>query len=726
MVLNKSAMNLFQSPERLELLKDIDRFGEHVVLDNLPQIVVCGDKSSGKSSVLSALSGIFLPPSATRFATEIALRYSSASEAVTGHAFITPAADRASSAKDDDAPASESFRRKITSLDDVPTLLEDARKAMGLGEKSGISRDVLRLELIGNQLPNLTLVDLPGLVDASTNAEDAASIQAIVEDYFGQERSIILVVVSAEKPIEDQDILASSCRFDPKGTRTIGVITKPDALTKPARASLRPAILELASNRNTAYQFTRGWHVVRCLGDKERDSGLDREHVERDLFGKEPWKTSLSHRQLGIASLRSALTKHLHQHLLQFLPDLENSLASRLKAVKASLDMLGDSRTSPKEQLLYLTRISRRFGELVKQALEGDYSDPFFQDGDPSKRLRAITMTLTDDYESRMHKHGHTFDICEKACQQTERLPHSPETITQSEALLKVGKLLQSHRGPELSFLINSRLISELFKDQSKKWPLFTAEYIADICLAVQTFVGKAVDFICPSAGETSELIFRHVLDDALQTSFEALESRAEELFSPYTKSFLFSTKNRLQESLKRVETQEVRQEEDAEVSFTQEAPGHSIAGSDSDTRLRLLRYSRAYYDVALETFIETVVIHGVESCLLSKLPAMFTPDTVLQMDSHILAIVAGESADVQSEREELLNQVENLEDSLKRCQRRTSRFHRTHTKEVAQSFQTQSALNERNPDGESKRVTDGNEDKTVSKSASTQLHNDE
>ncbi|RMD44682.1 hypothetical protein DV735_g453, partial [Chaetothyriales sp. CBS 134920] len=687
MDLSKSSISLFQSSDRLELLNDIDRFREHG-LDNLPQIVVCGDTSSGKSSVLSALSGIPFPVSGTlctRFATEIALRFSAAAESVTGHAFITPAAKHGPAAETDhgarDEGASKHFWRDITSLDDIPTLLDDARKAMGLGEKSGISRDVLHLKLVGNELPNLTLVDLPGLIHASSNADDIAMVQDLVEDYFRQERSIILVVVSAENPIQNQGILTFSCRFDPKGTRSIGVITKPDVLGQPDKVSLRPAMLELASNRNTACQFTRGWYVVRCLNDKERDDGLDRESLERALFEKELWKTSLGHRQLGIASLRSALTKYLHQHILQVLPELQTSLASRLNTVKSSLDMLGDSRTTQKEQMRYLTRISQRFGDLVKQALEGDYSDPFFQDGDDSKRLRAATMSLTDDYEVSMQTNGHSFEICEES-EQTERSAHSPEQITHFQALVKVGKLLQSHRGPELSFLTNPRLVGELFKEQSQKWLVLTSEYLDEICAAVETFVGKAVEFICPLTGETSQLILRHVLDDALETYFQNLESKAEELFSPYTKSFLYSTRGRLYASLneaglneailKRAESEEVQQKE----------KDHGDKGSarkeTTDIHFGLLQYSTAYYNVALETFIETVVIHGVESCLLSKLPAMFTPDTVLQMDNNLLDLVGGESADVQIEREELLKQLETLEDSLKRCQRHTSRFHRT------------------------------------------------
>ncbi|KIW65400.1 hypothetical protein PV04_07663 [Phialophora macrospora] len=704
MDISKSAIHLFQSQERLELLNDIDRFREHG-LDNLPQIVVCGDTSSGKSSVLGALSGIPFPVSGTmctRFATEIALRYSTA-KSVTGHAFITPAKGASESHK----TAVESFRRDITSLDDIPALMDDARKRMGLGDVSGISRDVLHLKFDGPQLPNLTLVDLPGLIHASRNADDITMVQNLVEDYFKQERSIILTVVSAENPIENQGILTSSRRFDPKGTRSIGVITKPDVLERADKTSLRPAILELARNQNTAFQFTRGWHVVRCLNDKERNDHLDQDLVEQTLFAQEPW-TTLHHKQLGIKSLRSVLGKYLHQHILQVLPELQTSLEKRMEVAKSSLELLGDPRTTSKERMRYLTRISKRYGELVKDALEGNYSDAFFEDGDAAKRLRATTMALTDTYERSMRTKGHSFEISHEQFTARETSPHAPERITQSDALLKVGKLLETYRGPELSFLFNPRLVGELFKEQSQKWPLLTSEYISGICHAVQTFLGKVVEFICPSTGETSDLIFRHVLDDAVQKSCTDLESKAGELFSPYTRSFLFSTNSRLHTSLKRIEHQDLQQEKADTTTQQQQSSGPEIMGSDYDTRVKLLQYSRAYYDVALETFVDNVVILGVESCLLSKLEELFTPETVVQMEEDTLNIVGGESEDVRTERQELNKQLETLNDSLKRCRRHTSRLNRAQAKEVAQFPPTGSTSTKGDREEDSQSVANG------------------
>ncbi|KAI0880007.1 uncharacterized protein GGS22DRAFT_176197 [Annulohypoxylon maeteangense] len=65
---NVETLNGLCSKDQLELLDSIDHLRlqgiDHYI--SLPQIIVCGDQSSGKSSVLEAISGVLdigLPPS---------------------------------------------------------------------------------------------------------------------------------------------------------------------------------------------------------------------------------------------------------------------------------------------------------------------------------------------------------------------------------------------------------------------------------------------------------------------------------------------------------------------------------------------------------------------------------------------------------------------------------------------------------------------------------------
>ena len=74
-------LSSLRSDEQLSLLDEIDALSRSGIIDHasLPQIAVCVDQSSGKSSCLEAISGIPFPRKdtlCTRFATELVLRNS--------------------------------------------------------------------------------------------------------------------------------------------------------------------------------------------------------------------------------------------------------------------------------------------------------------------------------------------------------------------------------------------------------------------------------------------------------------------------------------------------------------------------------------------------------------------------------------------------------------------------------------------------------------------------
>lgn len=78
-VTNPAKLEHLQTREQIELLDVIDALRAEGLSEYtaLPQLIVCGDQSSGKSSVLEAISSVPFPRKdtlCTRFATEVILR----------------------------------------------------------------------------------------------------------------------------------------------------------------------------------------------------------------------------------------------------------------------------------------------------------------------------------------------------------------------------------------------------------------------------------------------------------------------------------------------------------------------------------------------------------------------------------------------------------------------------------------------------------------------------
>jgi len=139
----------------LDIVDKLRRTGLSSVLQ-LPQLVVCGDQSSGKSSVLEAITEIPFPRKenlCTRFATEIVLRRDFSSSITTK---ITPDKNRPASEQE----TLQSFKKSIEDFKELPGLIEEATVLMGLdgsgqGSTRAFARDVLSIEICGPGRPQL-------------------------------------------------------------------------------------------------------------------------------------------------------------------------------------------------------------------------------------------------------------------------------------------------------------------------------------------------------------------------------------------------------------------------------------------------------------------------------------------------------------------------------------------------------------------------------------------
>lgn len=225
-----------QSVEQRNILNIIDQLRKCDLEStlSLPQLVVCGNQSAGKSSVLEALTEVPFPRNdnlCTRFATEIILRRAT-SDAITIK--VIPDAERPQVERDH----IEAFQESISDFEELRSLMDKATTRMGinqnpLSKSKAFAKDVLSIEIEGPSRPQLTLVDLPGLIQTETRGvseEDVQLVTEITDHYISQPRTICLAVVSAGNDYANQGILKKVRKVDPEGDRTLGIITKPDRL----------------------------------------------------------------------------------------------------------------------------------------------------------------------------------------------------------------------------------------------------------------------------------------------------------------------------------------------------------------------------------------------------------------------------------------------------------------------------------------------------------------
>lgn len=187
----------------------------------------------------------------TRFATEIVLHRLPDSAIATK---IIP--DKARPAEQAQLA---NFKLSIRNFDELPGLIESATKAMGLGDGTSdmtlraFARDILSITICGPHCPQLTLVDLPGLIHSeneSQSFDDVNLVSEQVERYIAEPRTIILPIISGKNDYANQVILRRGRSVDPDGSRTLGIITKPDNLPPGSESEKSFVFLAIMSASN--------------------------------------------------------------------------------------------------------------------------------------------------------------------------------------------------------------------------------------------------------------------------------------------------------------------------------------------------------------------------------------------------------------------------------------------------------------------------------------------
>lgn len=286
---------------------------------SLPQIVVVGCQSAGKSSVLENIVGReFLPRGAgivTRRPTIVQLNPFPEEYAIFLH-----------------RP-----EEKITDFEEIKREIQ--KETLRDPGPTGFSSTPINLQIYSPNVLKLTLVDLPGLVknpvgDQSENVVD--EVREMVLNYISQPKCLILAVSPANQDLANSDSLNIAKLVDPERERTIGVLTKLDLMDKGTHAC---DILE-----NKVVPLKRGYVGVINRSQQDIDEKKDIEYSltkERRFFLEQPQYRHLSAR-MGTKYLQTLLHRQLKSHIHTTLPEVRNELDSKYTACKRELEKLNE------------------------------------------------------------------------------------------------------------------------------------------------------------------------------------------------------------------------------------------------------------------------------------------------------------------------------------------------------------------------------------------------
>lgn len=261
----------------IEIRTILQKVGQSSSL-TLPSIVVIGSQSSGKSSVLEAIVGHEFLPKGSNMVTRRPIE-------------LTLVNTPGSAEEYGEFP--DLGLRRISDFSSIQRTLTELN--MAVSDAECVSDDPIHLTIFSPNVPDLSLIDLPGYIQVVGQNQPLELKQKISElcDKYIQPPNVILAISAADVDLANSTALRASRRVDPRGERTIGVITKMD-LVDPTRGA---AILN-----DKQYPLRLGYVGV-----------VSKAPSSQGLF------------KMGPSNLMSAIAKHedgfFSSHPLEFGPD---------------------------------------------------------------------------------------------------------------------------------------------------------------------------------------------------------------------------------------------------------------------------------------------------------------------------------------------------------------------------------------------------------------------
>ncbi|KAL1892066.1 vacuolar protein sorting-associated protein 1 [Sporothrix stenoceras] len=308
---------------------------------DLPQIVVVGSQSSGKSSVLENIVGRDFLPRGSGIVTRRPLVL----QLINRPAGSQQNGDAANGTTDKAANADEWGEflhipgQKFFDFNKIRDEISRETEAK-VGRNAGISPAPINLRVYSPNVLNLTLVDLPGLTKVPVGDQPRdieRQIRDMVMKFISKPNAIVLAVTAANQDLANSDGLKLAREVDPEGQRTIGVLTKVDLMDEGTD------VVDILAGRIIPLRL--GYVPVVNRGQRDIDN---KKPIQMSLEAeKNFFETHKAYRNkssyCGTPYLARKLNLILLMHIKQTLPDIKARIAGSLQKYSAELESLGPS-----------------------------------------------------------------------------------------------------------------------------------------------------------------------------------------------------------------------------------------------------------------------------------------------------------------------------------------------------------------------------------------------
>jgi len=731
-VLGQEAQKLISCNQKLQELGINDTI-------RLPRIVVSGDQSTGKSSLIEAISTIKVPKSAnlcTRCPIAINLTSdpsSSPSWRCTvyieeRYSFNTALRRRKVSKANPLGPwqlHGELTTTTIKTTQNPAELLDLIHVAQRLllnpthdrdiasdldnrDDSETFSPNTIRLDISSGDWPNLSFVDLPGVIQSAGRGQPeyyVGLVESLARVYARDRNNVIMLTLPINHDVSNSKSY-SIIQQEEAQSRTLAVFTKVDL----AREEERQDCLDKYFSGEAEEEFEYGHQMVMLA------SGLqDRTEAEDGFFSQLPWShlPQTVRQRFGVRNLTTLLRQILFQKTSETLPGNLDKIQDRLAQVKDSLDRMPE----PPDAL----ELPYQLREQI-HIFEGNVRRLFTSQRDPaadSTSSRSKLMQLMQAFSNRVDADKPTMVI--KTESEAEKLARAEQAL--SEGSVADPVTLDSDSGPLQHFTPKSTLKwPQKVKKTDSRVQRFRLEEIRQLNqqryqssipgeiepaaveemhrMSVQHWDTTFREFMSEVSGLINEEVLRCVSDTFGKQKHLGLYAKVEELVRDHLDLIIQDEWTKLERvcdaerkhpltfdttSVKGTETESLNQRRERRTEArldiaravqkaqnvgkkkVKELSLDELSPDPWDVEVQMAAKTRAYYDVASHRFVDSICqqifAHLIPRCqgdLISYIKEQLGLDDIPRNRARIV-ILMSEDAEREAHRARLISEMERL-----------------------------------------------------------------
>ena len=278
-------------------------------------------------------------------------------------------------------------------------------------------------------------------------------------------------------------------KLDPKGERTIGVITKIDIMDRGTNAK------KMLSGEDIPLNL--GYVGVKGRSQADIQDGMKVNEAireEKKWFAQHPVYSNMPQTYLGTEALINKLTTVMYRHIKKTMPSIIAEIDGKVVECEKNIKDLGTALpVEEREKLLLVWKLISDFSDKVKAGISGEYNPDIPNIKKDLLGGVRIKMKFNDVYLNEMslkHKASKTYKDSEIKSALRLHMSNTLPGFTSSEAFNSLmSPLLQKLREPAMSVLEEVHVIMEqiciyYINETFQRFPMFINE-ITDATLNV-------------------------------------------------------------------------------------------------------------------------------------------------------------------------------------------------------------------------------------------------